>query len=60
MVEKLKMPYITETVLVDGVYHAERRVIIERRQSKKHCVNYERRRNQDPRLPAFKPINEVI
>ena len=60
MVEKLKIPYITETVLVDGVYQAERRIVIERRQGKKHSVNYERRRNHDPRMPASKPIDEVI
>lgn len=60
MVEKLRFPYITDTVLVDGVYQAERRIDIERRRNKKHSVHYERRRTRDPRLPAAKSINELI
>lgn len=60
MVEKLRIPYITETVLVDGVYQAERRIYKERRSSKKHSVQYERRRNRDPRLPDAKSINEWL
>ncbi len=57
MGEKIKIPFVTDTVLVDGVYIEERRSNSERRSIKRAFVQYERRHNSDPRSSVFKSIN---
>jgi len=62
MGEKLKVPYITDTVLVNGVYLAEQRdQHSDRRRITKKVVRYERRQNKrDPRLSTVKTIDVFV
>ncbi len=58
--QKLRIPYISDTVLIGNTYIEERRGNLERRRSGKKKVRYERRKSRDPRLPSSKPIDITI
>lgn len=58
MTEKIRIPVITDTVMVDGHYQEERRSGEDRRKNRKKWLGYERRVNPDPRRPSYKSINE--
>ncbi len=60
MAKKLRIPFISDTVLVDDLYMVERRQRKERRLSVQKKVPYERRKKRDPRLPDAKPIDEIV
>lgn len=60
MDEKPEVPCITDTVLVDGIYHCERRDRPERRQYAQNLVRYERRQNRDRRYPISKSVDEIV
>lgn len=60
MREKIKLPYITNTVLVDGIYQVERRFRTDRRRSKPSRVAYERRSLRDPRLSNVRSIDQYV
>ncbi|WP_098416428.1 hypothetical protein [Vibrio sp. ES.051] len=60
MNEKVRIPIITNTVLVEGHYQEERRFGEERRKNKKKWPWYERRIYPDPRKPKCKPIDEEV
>lgn len=60
MGEKTKIPMITDTVMIDGLYQEERRIREERRKSRRKWIGYERRVNVDPRLPDCKSIDEEV
>ncbi|MGX9417384.1 hypothetical protein ACWU4D_08540 [Vibrio sp. WJH972] len=60
MNRKIALPYITDTVLVEGVYHAERRFRTERRTKKSSRVLYERRSKADPRLKNVRSISHYV
>jgi hypothetical protein len=60
MNEKVRIPIITDTVMVDGQYQEERRSGEERRKNKKKWRSYERRVQPDPRRPSYKPIDEEV
>ncbi len=45
MGEKLRMPYITDTILVNGTYIAERCFQPERRRTVRKIVRYDRRQH---------------
>ncbi len=58
--QKLRIPYISDTVLIGNTYIEERRGNLERRRSGKKKVRYERRKIRDPRLPFSKSIDVTI
>ncbi|MFB9133711.1 hypothetical protein M1D72_16835 [Vibrio sp. AK197] len=60
MGDKIKIPYITETVLIDGTYHQEQRSGEDRRKSKQKYPYYDRRKRIDPRIGWVKKINEEV
>ncbi|ARO97884.1 hypothetical protein K08M3_09090 [Vibrio alginolyticus] len=60
MNEKVRIPIVTDTVLVDGCYQEERRFGEERRKNKKRWRHYERRINSDPRKTCYKSIDEEV
>ncbi|KIT52694.1 hypothetical protein H337_20320 [Vibrio parahaemolyticus EN9701121] len=57
MNEKVRIPIITDTVMVDGQYQEERRSGEDRRKNKKKWHGYERRVHPDPRKQDFKSID---
>ncbi|WP_405055123.1 hypothetical protein [Vibrio sp. B1FLJ16] len=60
MSEKIRIPAIADTVMVDGCYQEERRSNQERRQNSKKWHGYERRVNPSTRRHGYKPINEKV
>lgn len=59
MGEKTKMPFISDTVEIDGIFYVEQRVATgERRKVKSKRVLYERRFQSDPREKYGKHIDE--
>ncbi|KFE95343.1 hypothetical protein HB39_09605 [Vibrio parahaemolyticus] len=60
MNEKVRIPSITDTVMVDGQYQEERRSGEDRRKNKKKWHGYERRVHPDPRKQDFKSIDEEV
>ncbi|MGY0616293.1 hypothetical protein [Vibrio sp. FJH11] len=60
MNEKIRIPVITDTVIVDGHYQEERRTGQDRRKSKKKWHGYERRINTEPRRHDYKSIDEEV
>lgn len=60
MADKVKLPCITDTVLIEGIYQIERRSYIERRRRKCGFVHYERRKSRDSRLSNYKSIDENV
>ncbi|MDF2153573.1 hypothetical protein [Vibrio sp. CAU 1672] len=58
--EKIRIPMILDTVLVDGLYLQERRSQKERRRNKIHWLGYERRVARSPRRHGHKPIDEEV
>lgn len=57
---KLRVRYITDTVLYDGVYYPEKRFHSERRINHKKWRFYERRKMPGSRRHPGKVIDEVI
>jgi hypothetical protein len=60
MNEKIRIPVITDTVMVDGHYQEERRAGQDRRKNKKKWHGYERRINSSPRRHDYKSIDEEV
>jgi len=60
MARKLRIPFISDTVLVGDTYMVERRQRKERRLNAQKKVPYERRKSRDPRLPKVKAIYIII
>lgn len=60
MGEKTKIPVITDTVEVDGLFQEERRSREDRRKSRKKWIGYDRRIKPDPRRPEYKSIDEEV
>ncbi|GMQ45827.1 hypothetical protein [Vibrio sp. 10N] len=61
MGEKTKVPFISDTVEIDGIFYVEQRVASgERRQAKPKRVLYERRYQPDPREIYGKHIDEEV
>ncbi len=61
MIKKLRVPYISDTVLIGNTYMIERRRTADRRRhNDKKNVRYERRKCRDPRLPSSKSIDVTI
>ncbi len=60
MSNKLRIPYISDTILIGNTYIVERRDHSERRCNSKKKVRYERRKQRDPRLPTAKSIDITI
>ncbi|CAH1589108.1 hypothetical protein VrSk94_18890 [Vibrio rotiferianus] len=60
MSEKIRVPFISDTVMIDGHYQEERRSGEERRKSNKKWNGYERRVNPDPRSSIHKSIDEEV
>ncbi len=60
MGEKTKMPYISDTVLIEGVYQQEQRSGVERRKNRQKYTYYDRRRRVDPRIGKVKKISEEV
>ncbi|MET2848650.1 hypothetical protein ABXV23_18065 [Vibrio owensii] len=60
MTEKIRIPVITDTVMIDGHYQEERRSGEDRRKNKKKWHGYERRLKPDPRRPTYKSIDEEV
>ncbi|MGR5178920.1 hypothetical protein ACPV4B_19425 [Vibrio parahaemolyticus] len=60
MGEKTKVPYISDTFEIDGVFYVEYRKTEERRKVKSKRVFYERRSQPDPRTQNIKHIDEEV
>ncbi|WP_093271950.1 hypothetical protein [Vibrio xiamenensis] len=60
MGEKTKVPFISDTVLINGVYQPEQRSGVERRRNRKKYPYYDRRRRVDPRIGKVKKISEQV
>lgn len=61
MGEKTKVPFISDTVEIDGIFYVEQRVATgERRKVKSKRVLYERRFQSDPRENYGKHIDEEV
>ncbi|MEF1310316.1 hypothetical protein QTO01_09430 [Vibrio mytili] len=61
MNEKVRIPIITDTVVVNGQYREERRCSPDRRKkTTKKWRGYERRFHPDPRKRGFKSIDEEV
>ncbi|MBY6197681.1 hypothetical protein [Vibrio hangzhouensis] len=60
MGEKTKVPYISDTFEIDGVFYVEYRKTKERRKVKSKRVFYERRSQPDPRTHNIKHIDEEV
>ncbi|GAA5646687.1 hypothetical protein VPR01S_02_02660 [Vibrio proteolyticus NBRC 13287] len=60
MGEKVKVPNISDTVLIDGVYRCEQRSGQDRRRNKRKYQFYERRFTRDPRAGSGTKINEEV
>ncbi|CAH0526601.1 hypothetical protein VHP8226_01955 [Vibrio hippocampi] len=60
MGEKTKVPYISETVEIDGIYYVEQRGTTERRRQTSKRVLYERRTQPDPRKTHGRFIDEEV
>ncbi|SUP25974.1 Uncharacterised protein [Vibrio fluvialis] len=61
MSRKLRLPCVTETILIDGVYCEEQRVSVDRRVKQIKWRFYERRTGlADSRRNPSKPVREVV
>ncbi|MGR5095542.1 hypothetical protein ACPV5O_07370 [Vibrio maritimus] len=61
MGEKTKVPFISDTVEIDGIFYVEQRVEVgDRRKQKAKRVFYERRFQPDPRAQHGKHIDEEV
>ncbi len=60
MGEKTKVPFISDTVLINGVYQPEQRSGVERRRNRQKYPYYDRRRRVDPRIGEVKKISEQV
>ncbi|MCF4175788.1 hypothetical protein [Vibrio sp. McD22-P3] len=62
MGEKTKVPFISDTVEIDGIFYVEHRSseTLDRRKKQSRRVFYERRSQPDPRTQNIKHIDEEV
>lgn len=60
MGEKTKVPYISETVEIDGIYYVEQPITPDRRRHASKRMLYERRTQPDPRKVHGNFIDEQV